>query len=194
MAFTRAEITRRYEQRHPEKILEWRRERAKRERGKLKPHLSNEEKQMIEALYQQGLSFTEIAAKMPPRTDQTIARHLRTKFEIRPRPVGQGEKSQAWKGGRTLDSQGYWYVRIYKDDPMWVMCGKTGLVAEHRLVMARLLNRPLLPTESVHHIDGNRTNNLPENLQLRQGQHGKHIVMVCLDCGSHRLGPMAIAD
>lgn len=38
--------------------------------------------------------------------------------------------------------------------------------AEHRLVMAMMLGRPLLPTESVHHRDGDRLNNDPNNLEL----------------------------
>lgn len=63
-------------------------------------------------------------------------------------------------------SRSHGYVKVPVPlDLRWLTAGETPAL-EHRLVMALLLGRPLLPEESVHHRNGVRTDNRPENLEL----------------------------
>ena len=73
------------------------------------------------------------------------------------------------------------YVLIYNKEYSNMVSGQ---VLEHRYIMGIFLGRKLESYETVHHIDGNRSNNNIENLQLRTGNHGKGIVHCCGDCGS----------
>lgn len=47
---------------------------------------------------------------------------------------------------------------------------KVGGVHEHRAVAEQMLGRPLRPGEVVHHIDGDKRNNAPENLAVLPSQ------------------------
>ena len=62
-----------------------------------------------------------------------------------------------------------------KNGYRWIYVPGMGQVAEHRYLMEKLLDRPLLPTEHVHHKDGNTLNNSVANLEvLTDVEHARH--------------------
>lgn len=154
------------------------------------PTAKEGEIEKIISLHKAGLSQIKIALELG-RSQPFIGRHLRENgiVNVMPRRENHGR----WKGGR-MRAGGYWRVLIDKDDPYAAMRNNTGYVLEHRLVMARSLGRVLKPNETVHHINGDCSDNRLENLQLRQGKHGKGMVMCCLDCGSVNIGNRPIAE
>jgi hypothetical protein len=96
---------------------------------------------------------------------EAIKKSLKKRF-----PDGRyGEKSSNWKGGKRK-VQGY--TRLYMPGHHLAI---QGAVFEHRLVAENTLGRRLKKDEVVHHINGIKDDNRPENLQvLKRGEHVKH--------------------
>lgn len=69
-----------------------------------------------------------------------------------------GPGNARWRGGVYIQA-GYRMVKTPE-----------GYVQEHRLVMEKKLGRPLKPEERVHHLDNDKLNNAPENLELMENQ------------------------
>jgi hypothetical protein len=83
-------------------------------------------------------------------------------------PGLKGPNHPAWRGGTSLDRDGY--VKTYDPSHPWPRKG--GYVREHIRVMELHIGRRITRGEAVHHIDHDRTNNALENLELLT--HGEH--------------------
>ena len=88
--------------------------------------------------------------------------------------------------GRYTTTKGY--VLLYK--PGHPTATKAGYIMEHRFVMEQVLGRFLQKTEIVHHLDGNKQNNQPENLVVmekirhdKQTLKGRKYMVICPHCG-----------
>lgn len=89
----------------------------------------------------------------------------------------RGPLSHTWKGGRYQTRLGYIMVSLHTLPeqeqtlfaPMAVV-SQGRYLPEHRLVVARQVGRALLPEESVHHRNGIKDDNRPENLELHTAE------------------------
>lgn len=124
------------------------------------------------------ISATHLRAKHNMTTKEYRALGYKTLsparlYQLHQNPVGSGNQEGVrrlygkdhpnWKGGH-IAGNGY---RVISKR------GKTNLY-EHRVIAEEMIGRPLEKDEIVHHIDGNRSNNAPENLVvMKRGEHDR---------------------
>lgn len=92
----------------------------------------------------------------------------------------RGEKNDSWKGGKRKTGYGYTIVQCLGHPFAW---SQNSYVFEHRLVAEKYLlteensveidgKRYLSPDYIVHHINGDRQDNRPENLEImKKSEH-----------------------
>jgi len=156
---------------------------------------SPEKEQQVVADYLSGMSLEDLEAKHGKGQYAIRAAVRRAGHKLRDhgaqrRRIREGEAARIallYRDGLSKTDGGYILQYVERPSPFESMITRSGYVMQHRLVMAMHLGRPLLTSESVHHINGDRTDNRIENLQLRQGKHGTGTVMCCADCGSQRI-------
>lgn len=142
-------------------------------------------------LHDLGLTQKAIGEKIGARHD-AVSRKL-YEIGVIKRTAPRRANHHSWRGGR-IKRDGYIYLLPTTGQMELCPPNSSGRIQEHRLVMAESLGRPLLPSETVHHINGDRADNRLENLQLRQGNHGTGVALACHDCGSHNIGPVPLAS
>lgn len=129
--------------------------------------------EILRLYWDEGMSSTEIAPVLKCGAT-TVRRVLAKNGGLRKRGAStknrRGQNAPRWQGGRVKSAGGYVLVHM----PGHPMAWKSGYVAEHRLVASAALGRPVRSDEDVHHINGIKDDNSPDNLfAMNKADHRK---------------------
>lgn len=145
ISLSRAEINRRYRERHPEVGRKYRDAHRKKGIAYSRNYYATHKRQC-----------PECGGIMCPNNKVRMCRACWKK-------LSRGERHPHFRGG--IRGDGYRVVSA----PGHPNAEETGKILEHRLVMSRYLGRPLFSWEVVHHANGNKVDNRIENLILLPG-------------------------
>ena len=95
-----------------------------------------------------------------------------------------GKDHPLFQDGKSLDANGY----VVLSSKIW---GENINRREHRVVMEKHLERKLLRSEVVHHINGIKSDNRIDNLSVKtrashNREHGLGALVSCRICGAER--------
>lgn len=124
----------------------------------------------LRELVEQGWRLARIGKKYEMGRQSVLNQIRRRRIPYNWNRGSPGELNYFWKGGRSIDSDGY--VLVYC--PGHPYARGRGYVREHRLVMERKIGRFLTEDEVVHHKDDDKQNNDPDNLYLYDS-NGDHL-------------------
>lgn len=124
-----------------------------------KPWLNKE--WLMKHYYDKKMSFVSIA-RLCGVKPSTIDHAFTDKFKLKSRERNlKGENNICWKGGRVMING---YIHVYHPEPHDRK--QRNYIPEHVLVAESTIGRKLSKDEAVHHKNGIKTDNHPENLQV----------------------------
>jgi transposase-like protein len=162
-------------------VIDWARKAG---HGPRKRGASAQVKEKAVEAYLSGASAREVAQELA-YSNVAVLRWVRAAgHELRP---WRGRPVEFPFGPARVASNGYVLRTLHKDYWLYSAGTKqaqgTRQMAEHRRVMAEHLGRPLESSETVHHLNGDKTDNRIENLELHQSSHSRGQRWVCANCG-----------
>lgn len=127
----------------------------------------------VKEMYADGMTQKEIAQRLG--VSQKIVWRFMRNNGIQSRVAAKrdqtADKNANWRGGRTVDEFGYVMVKC---DGHPRASKRGNYVPEHILVAEKKIGRYLTDDEVVHHINGRKGDNRPENLAvMTKSEHAK---------------------